>query len=92
MKSTQYGTLTVIRSAAAAAFIRDGKTVATARHVTGGWALRIPGYQWPVTPDMPTARFNQIPVDKITETPVKAFKTWQESAKEVERVLLTYTP
>lgn len=92
MKSTQYGTLTVIRSPAAVAFIRDGKTVATARKVNGGWALRIPGYQWPVTTDMPTARFNQIPGDKITETPVKGFKTWQKSAQEVERVLLTYTP
>ena len=89
---SQYRSLTVTRGPGSAAFERDGKVIATARRAHGGWVLRIPGYQWPVTPDMPTARFNKIPGDKITQTPAKAFKTLQKAAQEIERVLLTYTP
>lgn len=82
IKTLMYGPLSVALGRSGASFSFDGKIIGIARRVTGGWALRIPGHIWPVTPDMPTARFNQIPGDKITSTPVKGFKSWRACANE----------
>jgi hypothetical protein len=70
-----------------AVFICDGKTIATARIVGRTWLLSIPGHQWAVTPDMPVARFNKIPGDKITKVSVKGFPSKASALAEVKTVL-----
>jgi hypothetical protein len=66
------------------------KIVATARYVgRKSWLLKIEGHQWPITADMPVARFLRIPGNGMTHTTVKGFPTWQRCAVEVERVLGT---
>lgn len=67
----------------------DGRTmVATAKRIkTAGrpvtYLLRVPGYQWDVTPDMPAARIWR-DGSKIL---VKGFPTWQACDREVARIL-----
>jgi hypothetical protein len=61
--------------------------VATLRRVTGGFIARIAGWQWAVTPDSGTARFNAIPGDKITHTPSKLFPTRGAAKRACELVL-----
>lgn len=70
-----------------AAFVKAGKAVATARIVRNTWVLSIPGHVWPVTPDMPTARFNKIPGDKITSISSKAFPSRDAALAEVVHVV-----
>lgn len=66
----------------------DGrKMIATARYVgRKTWLLRIPGCQWPITPDMPVHRFLRVPGASFSHVPVKGFPTWQACAAEVKRV------
>lgn len=81
-------TIETVTGPVATVFVVSGKAVASARIGAGGvWILRIPGHVWPVTPDMPTARFNSISGDKITETSSKAFKGRKAALAEVARVL-----
>lgn len=67
----------------------DRRTVvATARRYKSAgmpvtYLLRVPGYQWTVTPDMPTARIWKIG----GLIPTKGFRTWQECDREVARIL-----
>lgn len=66
----------------------DGKHVASIRVGRSGECLgRIEGWQWDVTPDMATSRFNQVPGDKITTTVVKAFKSPAAAKAELEAIL-----
>ena len=86
MKHMTHKSLTVCIGPAAASFSLAGKVVATARKGLGCWGLRVPGHNWPVTADMPTAKFAAVPGDKITSVPVKAFKSWKACADEVIRL------
>ena len=67
----------------------DGRTVlATARRFKSAgvpvtWLLRVPGYQWEVTPDMPASRIWKIG----GLIPTKGFPSWQACDREVARVL-----
>lgn len=67
----------------------DGRTIiASARRYKVGktpvtYLLRVTGYQWVVTPDMPSARIWG--VGKLI--PVKGFPTWQKCDQEVARIL-----
>ncbi|MCR4302151.1 MAG: PLxRFG domain-containing protein, partial [Sulfuricaulis sp.] len=65
--------------------------VATLRKVTGGFVAGIPGWQWKVTPDSGIARFNQVPGDKIVNSPQKFFKTREQAKRAVETVLTPVT-
>lgn len=87
ISTAPYRSLTVYRSGSGASFVRNGKVIATARYANRQWLLRIPGHQWTITPDMPTARFQKVPGGKaLTHTPVKGFTSWQACAKEIERI------
>ena len=78
--------ITVLRGSWLAVFVIDGRTVASARFLRHQWGLSIPGHLWPVTADMPIARFNTISGDKITKTPVKRFKSWQACCDEIAAI------
>jgi hypothetical protein len=86
-----YGSLRVAISNSAAVFSDNSAVLAIARRCGRLWVLGVRGHVWPVTPDMPTARFNQIPGGKITHTPRKGFKSWQACADEVERIIAATT-
>jgi hypothetical protein len=87
MSPTTYRSLCVYLGGVGASFVRNGRVIATARYANRWWILRIPGHQWEITPDMPTARFQKIPGGQaLTHTPVKGFKSWQACAKEIEHI------
>lgn len=65
----------------------NGKPVASAHKRGRQWLLRIPGWQWHVTPDMGVARMNQVPGDKIKATPVKVFGSGAAAKREAEDIL-----
>lgn len=65
----------------------NGKPVASAHKRGRQWLLRIPGWQWHVTPDMGVARMNRVPGDKIKTTPVKAFGSAAAAKKEADAIL-----
>ena len=67
----------------------NGKAVASARKVHGGYSVGIEGWQWKVTPDMAANRFNSIPGDKITYSSYKFFPRIISAKKEVERIFAT---
>ena len=77
----------IFRGPVGAVFTLDGAVVATARVWGNVWGLSIPGHIWPVAPNTGTARLNDIPGDKITETPVKAFPSRAAALAEVIRIL-----
>ncbi len=78
------------KNAVAVAETEVGEAViARLRHVTGGYVAKIEGWQWKVTPDMPTARLNEIPGDKIEFTPAKFFPSRGTAQREVELILRT---
>ncbi len=57
------------------------------------WLLRIPGHTWPVTPEMNTARFYEIPsTTGSNRTVVKAFPTIRDCENEVKRILSRSSP
>lgn len=52
------------------------------------WFLRIEGFEWQVTPDMPTARFRTLGgALAIPYTPVKAFPTLRAAQQEAEAII-----
>jgi len=68
----------------------DQKTVAVIRWIGGGancWIVRVEGFMWRVTPDMPTSRFSAIKF-----TPVKGFKRKDDARAEVVRILTEMPP
>ena len=73
--------LEVVRGPSGINILRGGKSVATARRIGYVWLITVPGHVWPVTPDMPSARFN------ITETPCKSFPSRAAALAEVARIL-----
>lgn len=73
--------LEVVRGPSGANILRAGKSVAHARMRRNVWLITIPGHVWPVTPDMPSARFN------ITEAPCKSFPSRSAALAEVARIL-----
>ena len=75
--------LEVVRGPCGANILRDGKSVAHARMRRNVWLITIPGHVWPVTPDMPSARFN------ITNTPCKSFPSRAAALAEVARIIAT---
>jgi len=78
----------IFRGPVGAVFTLDGAVVATARVCRNSWwILSIPGHIWPVAPNTGTARLNDIPGDKITETPIKAFPSRAAALAEVIRIL-----
>lgn len=53
-----------------------------------GWIGRIEGFEWTITSDMGTARFQQIPTTTpLTHTPSKLFKTSAAAKAEIESIL-----
>lgn len=81
------GGVTILRGAARASFVRDGKVVGSARRSQRTWLLSIPGHQWDVTPDMPAARFWRVPGGAaLKKISVKGFASLQACAKEINRV------
>jgi len=87
MKTYTRNGITVLIGLGLAAFTIDGRTVASARFRRHEWGLTIKGHLWAVTPNMAIARFNVIPGDKITRTPVKRFKSWQACCDEIVAIL-----
>jgi len=67
----------------------DGRTtIATAKRIKASgipvtYLLRVPGYQWDVTLDMPAARIWR----DGSKIPVKGFPSWQACDREVARIL-----
>lgn len=52
------------------------------------WFLRIEGFEWKVTEDMPTARFRTLGgALSIPYTPVKAFRTMGAAQREAETII-----
>jgi hypothetical protein len=45
------------------------------------WLITIPGHVWPVTPDMPSARFG------ISVSPCKSFPSRATALAEIARIL-----
>lgn len=68
-----------------------GPVVASIRRRTVsrvGYVLRVHGWLWKVTPDMGIYRVtNAVPGTKITETPVKAFRTLAAAKAEAQAIL-----
>lgn len=58
--------------------------VATARRHRRTWQLRVPGYDWEVSPGSAAA----LVVGVGKRLPVKSFKSWQAAVKEAARLLL----
>jgi hypothetical protein len=75
--------LEVVRGPSGANILRDGKSVAHARMRRNVWLITVPGHVWPVTADMPSARFN------ITNTPCKSFPSRAAALAEVARIIAT---
>lgn len=67
---------------------KEGKTVAVARKTrSGGWLVKILGHNWPVTPDMGVARFEQVHGFSIKDIHVKHFPTIKEARAAIQEVL-----
>jgi len=60
------------------------KVVGTAKGVRRIWLLRVPGHQFTVTPDMPSAKI--WPVGG--QISVKAFPSWQAAVKATAEIVL----
>jgi hypothetical protein len=73
--------LEVVRGPSGANILRDGKSVAHARMRRNVWLITVPGHVWPVTPDMPSARFN------ISHTPCKSFPGRAAALAEIARII-----
>ncbi len=72
------------------------RTIAAARNsgpAGARWFLRIEGFEWKVTPDMPTARFRTLGgALSIPYTPVKAFPTLRAAQREAEAIVAAAAP
>jgi hypothetical protein len=73
--------LEVVRGPCGANILHNGASVAHARMRRNVWLITIPGHIWPVTADMPSARFN------ITNTPCKSFPSRAAALAEVAHIL-----
>jgi hypothetical protein len=66
----------------------DGVVVARIRFVRHAlYQMRVEGWQWRVTDDMPLNRFNSIPGNKVLFTPVKSFTSMSSAKKEAVVIL-----
>ena len=73
--------LEVLLGPAGANILRAGKSVAHARMRRNVWLITVPGHVWPVTPDMPSARFG------ISVSPCKSVPSRSAALAEIARIL-----
>jgi hypothetical protein len=73
--------LEVVRGPSGANILHNGASVAHARMHRNVWLITIPGHIWPVTADMPSARFN------VANTPCKSFPSRIAALAEIARII-----
>ena len=73
--------LEVVRGPCGANILHNGTSVAHARMRRNVWLITVPGHVWPVTADMPSARFN------ISQTPCKSFPSRAAALAEIARIV-----
>lgn len=80
---------TVPKRGSALVFGRASVAVARSSGPAGArWLLRIEGFEWKVTEDMPTARFRTLGgALSIPYTPVKAFRTLKAAQAEAQAII-----